>query len=74
MRCYDVCAAKRENIDNRMKYPTKNGPGVALQFGGKAGRLAPQAPPEAGVSERYASTQSTAAEVTVAAPRPSLSR
>lgn len=53
-----------------MKYPTKNSSGTPLQFGGKAGRLAHAAPPEAGVSERFATTQSTAAEVEVAAANP----
>ena len=53
-----------------MKYPAKNGPGVPLQFGGKAGRLAPPAPPEAGVSERFVTTQSTAADVEAALASP----
>ena len=42
-----------------MKHPRKNSSGIPLQFGGKAGLVAP----EAGISEQVATTQSTAAEV-----------
>lgn len=57
-----IALRQSARTDSRMKNPTKNGPGVPLQFGGKAGRLAPPAPPEARVSERFVTTQSTAAE------------
>ena len=57
-----IAVRQSARTDSRMKNPTKNGPGVPLQFGGKAGRLAPPAPPEARVSERFVTTQSTAAE------------
>lgn len=49
-----------------MKHPRKNSSGIPLQFGGKAGRVAP----EAGISEQVATTQSTAAEVEAASASP----
>ena len=53
-----------------MKHPRKNSSGIPLQFGGKAGRVAPEAPPEAGISEQVATTQSTAADVEAASASP----